>query len=232
MTSGRSRSAASTASSPSAASPDDLDPVLELEERAQPLADDRVVVDDEHADRLSHRADLQPDGRARAGRRADLERAAEPLRRAPPSTSGRAAATAARAHRGRSRSRRRSTSSTQPAVAALSRTTIRLAPGVAQRVLERLLGDAQHLAVARRRRRASSPSSSSSISACLQPAQHLDVLAQRAAEAVALEVGRAQLEDQRAQLVERLSRQRLQLRRPARAPRPGRARAASRRPRR
>ena len=43
-----------------------------------------------------------------------------------------------------------------------------------------------------------------------EPAQHLDVLAQRAGEAVALEVGRPQLEDERAQLVERLPRQRLQ----------------------
>ena len=78
---------------------------------------------------------------------------------------------------------------------------------------------------ARRRARARSPPACSA-------AQHLDVLAQRAAQAVALEVGRAQLEDQRAQLVERLARQRLQLRRPARPPRPGRARAASRPPRR
>ena len=44
-----------------------------------------------------------------------------------------------------------------------------------------------------------------------EPAQHLDVLSQRPAEAVLLEVGRPQLEDERAELVERLSRQHLQL---------------------
>ena len=60
----------------------------------------------------------------------------------------------------------------------------------------------------------------------MQPAQHLDVLAQRADEAVALEVRRAQLEDQRAQLLQRLPRQRLQLGDLLARPRPGRARAA------
>ena len=32
----------------------DLDPLLQLEESSQPFPDDRMVVDDEHADRLSH----------------------------------------------------------------------------------------------------------------------------------------------------------------------------------
>ena len=103
---------------------------------------------------------------------------------------------------------------------------------VAERVLQRLLRDAQHLAVARRRRAGSSSSSVELDLALLEPPQHLDVLAQRAAEPVALEVGRAQLEDQRAQLLERLLRERPQLRDLARAPPPGRARAASPPPRR
>ena len=47
----------------------DLDPVLELQERAQALADHGVVVDDQHPDRLSrHRGHLQPDGGPRPGR--------------------------------------------------------------------------------------------------------------------------------------------------------------------
>ena len=41
----------------------------------------------------------------------------------------------------------------------------------------------------------------------MQRPQHLDVLAERAAEAVAVEVGRPQLDDQRAKLVERLARE-------------------------
>ena len=45
-----------------------------------------------------------------------------------------------------------------------------------------------------------------------QPAEHLDVLSQRSAETVLLELGRTQLEDERAELLERLSREHLQLR--------------------
>ena len=52
ITSGDSSAARATASLAVGGLADDLDPVLELEERAQPLAHDRVVVDDEHADRI------------------------------------------------------------------------------------------------------------------------------------------------------------------------------------
>ena len=46
---------------------DDLDAFLELEEGAQPFADDRVVVGDQDADRLSHRrAPASPSFPARA----------------------------------------------------------------------------------------------------------------------------------------------------------------------
>ena len=45
-----------------------------------------------------------------------------------------------------------------------------------------------------------------------QPAEHLDVLTQRPTETVLLELGRTQLEDERAELLERLSREYLQLR--------------------
>src|SRR4051794_10468231 len=77
--------------------------------------------------------------------------------------------------------------------------------GVPQRVVQRLLGDAQDLRVA--------------LDVLVdgeldvdpvQAAHHLDVLAQHAGEAVALEVGRAQLEHEGAQLVERLARELLQ----------------------
>ena len=51
----------SSASSPSCRLADDLEPVLNGQERAQPLAHDRVVVDDEDRDRVSHRL------RARSG---------------------------------------------------------------------------------------------------------------------------------------------------------------------
>ena len=108
-----------------------------------------------------------------------------------------------------------------------SLTATRLRLCVLERVLERLLRDAEDLAVARRRPPAARPASTSSISLLPEPAQQLDVLAQRPAEPVLLEVGRPQLEDERAELLERLLRQDLQLARPDRAPRPGRARAPS-----
>ena len=77
---------------------------------------------------------------------------------------------------------------------------------VAQGVVERLLGDAQHVGVAvagggpalQRERDLDA----------VQPAQHLDVLAQDAREPVAREVGRPQLADQPAQLLERLAGER------------------------
>ena len=40
---------------------DDLEALLERQERAQPLAHDRVIVHDEDADRVRHVCELDPD---------------------------------------------------------------------------------------------------------------------------------------------------------------------------
>ena len=92
---------------------DDLDVVLRVEQQPQAGADDRMVVDDEHADRSSQRH-LGDERRARSRRRLDREPAAEqrdalahpdeaePVRRAalgskpPPSSSTTAATDASR----------------------------------------------------------------------------------------------------------------------------------------
>src|SRR3954452_3525436 len=82
---------------------------------------------------------------------------------------------------------------------------------VAKRVLESLLRDPQYVPVAWRVRRQLAVDVELDLT-LLEPAQQLDVLGQRAAEAVALEVGRAQLEDERTQFVACLLRERLELR--------------------
>ena len=56
--------------------------------------------------------------------------------------------------------------------------------------------------------RADQPSTSSSIATAWIALEHLELLAQGSLEPVTLELGRAQAEDQRAQLVERLARER------------------------
>src|SRR4051812_24362502 len=76
---------------------------------------------------------------------------------------------------------------------------------VAQGVLNRLLGDPQDLAVPAAVAGADAIAEIEVDVDAVEPAQDLDVLAERAVEAVPLEVRRAQLEDQRAKLVEGLA---------------------------
>ena len=97
----------------------------------------------------------------------------------------------------------------QVPVAASSRTSMRLARGVAQRVLQRLLGDAEDLA-ARPARGSASPSTLERDRVAVHAPQDVDVLAQRRGQALVSARGRAQLEDQRAQLLHRLARELLQ----------------------
>ena len=200
-------------------------PVLELEERAQPLAHDGVVVDDEHADRLSQR-------RPPAGRVVPAP-GVERISSVPPSRCARSSIEVRPSRRER-----------MPGVAGLEADAVVLdleheppSAGVQpdRDVRRRPRGGARSASASWAIRstspsRAGSAGSSSSISsvdlALLEAAEHLDVLAQRAAEPVALEIGRPQLEDERAQLVERLLRERLQLRDLLARRAPGRARAA------
>ena len=171
-------------------------PVLELEERPQSLAHDRVVVDDQHPDQLA----APPGGRwcrrrARSGSRA-VRRARG---RAPPSRSGRAAraqhadALGIEARRRRRRPRRRTRRPRRSRLhrrrAGRSRAGARCAAPPAR--------SAEQPAQSRSRPRRRSPSTSSSMLDAVHALEHLDLLAQRALEPVALELGRAQLEDQR-----------------------------------
>src|SRR6266480_3510570 len=83
----------------------------------------------------------------------------------------------------------------QPAVVAAQADRDVLRPRVTERVLQSFLGDAQHVAVSRRVRRQLAVEVELDL-ALLKPAQQLDMLGERAAESVALEVGRAELEDE------------------------------------
>ena len=151
---------------------DDLDVVLEVEERAQALAHDRVVVGEQDADHARH---LQPDGRAGAERRgrpcsvppSSVARSSidvSPSRW--PRTSGPAGSKPQPSSVTVSTSRRRRSAHLD-----------RVGAGVAQRVAERLLGDPQHLrraapgrAAARRttRRSICRPETRRSTSTCLR----------------------------------------------------------------
>ena len=96
------------------------------------------------------RGDLQPHGRPRA-RRASRSSSAPPSARAraPPSRSARAGARAAPASAGSKPTPSSATSSTsRPSPSPRAARAMRSRRGVAQRVLQRLLGDPQHLAVA------------------------------------------------------------------------------------
>ena len=130
--------------------------------------------------------------------------------RAPPSTTGRAGASGRCSPAGRSRRRRR------PPRPRRGRRPCRPAARprrarVLERVVQRLLRDAQQLAVAADVRGRHAVELEPDLGRPgLHPAQHLDVLAQRRREAVALELGRPQLEDEVAQLLQRLLRQRAQ----------------------
>ena len=130
----------------------DLDAVLELEERAQPLADDGVVVDDQDADRQAPAPPAGPSCPRRAPE-SIVQPRRRAARRAPPSTSARGGASAERRRRrGRSRCRRRRPRARARRRRSQRAPSTRAPPGVADRVVQRLLGDAQDLAVARRRR--------------------------------------------------------------------------------
>src|SRR2546423_3214130 len=146
---------------------------------------------------------LEAHGRPRTRRRADLEPAADAL--------------GALLHRGQPQVRRTQAGRTGIEADAVVRDLEPEEPvlagephddprgvGVAERVLERLLGDAEDLPVA------GGVAGGARIDlqldlALLQPPQDVDVLAEGAPEPVAVEVGRPQLEDQRAQLVERVA---------------------------
>jgi hypothetical protein len=77
-----------------------------------------------------------------------------------------------------------------------------LGGGVAQRVVHRLLGDAEHLALGTRRQPRAAGHAQRDV-LLVDAAQHVDVLAQRGGQPLGLRRGRAQLEDQRAQLLHR-----------------------------
>ena len=81
--------------------------------------------------------------------------------------------------------------------------------GVLDRVLERLLGDAEHLEVARRIGRRLVLDRELDLEP-FEAAHQPDVLAERPAEPVEREVERPELEHERAQLLERVLRERLQ----------------------
>ena len=142
------------------------------------------------------------------GRDDDRERRRRAPARAPPSTSARAAASARRAPAGSKPTPSSATVSASRAVARLAAAArSRSALGVPERVVERLLGDPEHLAPrppARQRARAvdraarcRARGTRRSTSTCLRSV---------AARPSSSSVGRAQLEDQRAQLRERLVR--------------------------
>ena len=223
MTSGPQRARpASTASVPSAASPTTSMPVLQLEERAQALAHDRVVVDEQHPDRAQPPPTSSAHGRARAGRRVGSRagrRAAgarssievSPRRRDAQLGRGGSKPTPSSATSSRtrpSRARRRTATCSAPAW--------RTAFCSASWAIRRTRGRARARRCGRRvdvELDRAPPCTRRSISTCLRSAPH---------EPVALEVGRAQLEDQRAQLVERLARELAEPLDLRRAPRRGR----------
>ena len=147
-TSGCSSPRPATASSPSAASPTTSMSSCSSSKRAQPLPHDRVVVGHEHADHARH---LQRDRRPLAGPRSRISSVPPAAAPAPPSRSARAGATAAPPSRGRSRPRRRRPSAAGPAGRLEPHVDV-LRAGVGQRVVQRLLCDAEDLAVALRSR--------------------------------------------------------------------------------
>src|SRR6266536_5107880 len=208
-TSGRSRSASASASSPSAASPATSIPSCRSRNARSPAR--TTAWSSSTSTRIgSASADLQAHRRACTGSGANLEDTAETLRTLfhrgeaepprPQAGTARLEADAVVLHLEH-----------EASVVGVQAQDDVLCVRVAQRVLQRLLCDAQHVAVTY------SVAGNGVVDvevdlALLQPAQHVDVLAQRAAQAVPFEVGRTELEHERAQLVERLLRERLQLR--------------------
>ena len=184
--------------------PHDLDVLLQGEEGAQALAHDRVVVGDEDAD---HRGTSRTMVVPAPGRDSMLS--------VPPSARARSSIEVRPSRRERSaglvgveadavvgdRDAQVPVVGAQPDVDAAG-------AGVAQGVLQRLLGDAQDLARAGARLGVALDAQRDRVA--VHALQHVDVLAQRGGQALALGRRRAQLEDQRAQLVHRLARELLQ----------------------
>ena len=185
-------------------------PVLQLEERPQPLAHDGVVVDDEDADRshaASSRTVVPAPGAERISSRPPSRRARSSIEVSPSrrERSSGSAGIEARAVVGRPRARAGSPSRPQP------HHDPRRRPRGGPRSAA---PPARPAAPRGRGARPPPPAASSDVDTrsarrCSRR-EHVDVLAQRAAQPVALELRRAQLEDQRAQLLERLARQLLQ----------------------
>ena len=211
-TSGRRRSACAHGLLAVGRLADDLDAVLERQEGAQALADDGVVVGEQDADRAQPRGASSAHGRAPPGRGVgSSSRAAEPRRPLLHRRQARGGASAAPGRRVEAARRRRRPRARAAVAGARGGRRGASARRVAQRRCAAPPGRCagpRGRAPGRRptaRRRASTSIATScsgaSTSTCLRSAP---------AQPVALEVGRAQLEDQRAQLVERLARERLQ----------------------
>ena len=193
---------------------DDLEAVLQLQERrAAPRARPRGRRPAAPGSRqpspstsVDRRAARRAPSGSRAGRRA--------RGRAPPSRSARGGASGPRRSAGSNPTPSSAHLDGHPSGRCDQPNGDVLGAGVLHGVVERLVGDPQDREVAlaasplaacaaARRPRARSPTP-------WMRREHLELLAQRALEAVALELGRAQTEDQRAQLVERLARERAQ----------------------
>ena len=176
---------------------DDLDVVLQLEERPQALAHDRVVVDDEDADHAGTRRRTvvpAPGAESISQRAADVAGALGHRREAEP----------ARAHLVGSKPTPSSAtvSSTRSAVAAQAHVDPRAGAGVAQRVVQRLLRDAEDVGLDR----AGAVAGDVEVDrAAVRAAQDVDVLGERDGEPLGFERGRAQVDDDRAQLLHRLA---------------------------
>src|SRR3954469_9515960 len=208
-TSGCSRSACRTASSPSAASPTTSRPSWSDRNVRSPSrttswsSTSRTLI-------VSGTVELQAHGRPVAGRRADLQAAAG----APRALLHRRQAQLPRAQLGIARVEADAVvgdlEHDAPLRAAEPHGDV-LGAGVAQRVVQRLLGNAQHLAVALLVAARAVVDGELDVDG-VERAEDRDVLAQRAGQPVARQGGRAQLEDQRAQLLERLARELLQAR--------------------
>ena len=147
ITSGRSRVAASTRLLAVGRLARDLDPLLQREEGAQPLTDDGVVVDD------PGRGSAQPSPSLRLT--SCPRRAPERISSVPPIRRARSSIEVSPSRRDRARGRLRVEPDAvvldleqQPAVLAVEPDGEPARLGVLERVLERLLGDPEQLAVA------------------------------------------------------------------------------------
>src|SRR5207253_6870091 len=204
-TAGRSCSASSTASAPSAASPTISIPSWSSRKLRRPSR--RTAWSSAISTRI--RSGIEVHRGAFALHRPDLEAPADPLcpffhRRQPQSP------------RTKPGSLRIEADAVihdvelEPSVGAADANDDAACPRVTKRILHGFLGDPEHLGVATRIGLQLEIALHFDLGRLYSP-QHLDMLAQCPAEAVPDEVRRPQLEDQRAQLVERLPRDLLEL---------------------